>query len=61
MVEAEKRNGRFSELYKKDDYGMGLVNANRAVKKVSLRAGGSKTKTLYKGKMWLQFEVYLET
>jgi len=58
--EGDVRNGKFARLRKADDFGHHLVRSNNAVKKKQLRPGGSGKKTLYKGKMWLQFETYFD-
>jgi hypothetical protein len=52
--------GVFGKLRRGDDYGCHLVRAMNAVKKRRLIPSGSEGETFYKGKMWLQFEVYME-
>lgn len=52
--------GAFGKLQRADDYGCHLVRAMNAVKKRRLIPAGSDAETFYKGKMWLQFEAYME-
>ena len=60
LNEGSRRGGAFSKLFTTDEFGHKLINANRAVKKRHARPGGSAKKTLYKARMWLQFEAYIE-
>jgi hypothetical protein len=53
-------DGAFGKLRRGDDYGCHLVRAMNAVKKRRLIPAGSEEESFYKGKMWLQFEVYME-
>lgn len=55
-----KPDGVFRPLYRSDDFGCHLVRAMNAVKKRRLIPAGSDQETFYRGKMWLQFEVYME-
>lgn len=55
-----KPDGPFARLFRGDDYGCHLIRAMNAVKKRRLIPAGSDAETFYKGKMWLQFEVYME-
>jgi len=57
----ERVGGAFGVLHKSDDFGFKLVRGGNAVKKRQLRPGGSDKKPLYRGKMWLQFETYIES
>jgi len=52
--------GVFGKLRRADDYGCHLVRAMNAVKKRRLIPAGSEDESFYRGKMWLQFEVYME-
>jgi hypothetical protein len=52
--------GPFGQLRHKDDYKCHLHSFANAVKKRRLIPAGSDTDTFYRGKMWLQFEVYME-
>jgi hypothetical protein len=55
-----KPDGAFGKLRRGDEYGCHLVRAMNAVKKRRLIPAGSEEESFYKGKMWLQFEVYME-
>jgi hypothetical protein len=55
-----KPGGQFAQLFRGDDYGCHLVRAMNAVKKRRLIPAGAEEDTFYKGKMWLQFEAYME-
>jgi hypothetical protein len=52
--------GPFGQLQHKDDSKFHLHSFNNAVKKRRLIPAGSDTEPFYRGKMWLQFEVYME-
>lgn len=53
-------NGPFGKLQRSDDHGCHLVRSMNAVKKRRLIPSGSEDETFYRGKMWLQFEAYME-
>ncbi|MBE7473127.1 MAG: hypothetical protein HS114_28690 [Anaerolineales bacterium] len=53
-------NGPFGKLQRADDFGCHLVRSMNAVKKRRLTPAGSEGETFYRGKMWLQFEAYME-
>jgi hypothetical protein len=55
-----KPNGPFGKLQRGDDSGFHLIRAMNAVKKRRLIPSGSEDETFYRGKMWLQFEAYME-
>lgn len=50
----------FGKLFRGDKSKFHLFHASRAVKKRRLTPSGSETETFYRGKMWLQFEAYME-
>jgi hypothetical protein len=52
--------GVFGDLQRSDDFGCHLVRAMNAVKKRRLVPAGSEGEPFYRGKMWLQFEAYME-
>lgn len=52
--------GYFGPLRRSDDYGCHLVRAMNAVKRRRLTPAGSSEESFYRGKMWLQFEAYME-
>ncbi|MCP4709971.1 MAG: hypothetical protein GY869_15210 [Planctomycetes bacterium] len=58
--EAQAGKSRFAELHRGDPWGNKLVWANKAVKKSNMLPRGSAEEAFYKGKMWLQFGVYME-
>jgi|GEM_PF-3343059 len=61
MLDAgERHQGKFRPLYAADEFGFRLVRAGNCVKHRVLRPGGSDRQPIFKGKMWLQFETYLE-
>lgn len=62
VAAGRNQGGEFETLFIQDDLGFSLARtgAARSVKRMQLRPGGSSKKTLYKGKMWLQFETYIE-
>lgn len=53
-------NGPFGKFQRGDDTKVHLVRSMNAVKKRRLIPSGSADETFYKGKMWLQFEAYME-
>jgi hypothetical protein len=44
----------------RDSFGTHLINPNNAVKKRRMLPRGSDEETFYKGKLWLQFDVWME-
>lgn len=53
-------NGAFMQLQRGDINNTHMVRASRCVKKRRLIPSGSEEDTFLRGKMWLQFEVYME-
>jgi hypothetical protein len=58
--ESDVRKGKLAKLRQKDDLGFHLVRGSNAVKATRMLPRGSRDETLYRGKMWLQFEAFLE-
>lgn len=60
ILEGENGRGKIAQLRRGDDLGFHLVRGSNAVKRYYVVPRGSRDETLYRGKMWLQFEAYLE-
>lgn len=61
LLAGEHLGGKFTPLYQADDFGFRMIRSGNCIKRRVLRPGGSDRQPIFKGKMWLQFETYLET
>ncbi len=59
ILAGSTRNGRLANI-RRDDFGTSMMRSQNAVKRRRMLPRGSEEETFYKGKMWLQFEVYME-
>jgi hypothetical protein len=57
IKESDRQGGKLARLRRADEFGFKLIRGSNAVKKYYMLPRGSRDEVLYRGKMWLQFEV----